>query len=153
MDQVLSYIIKIPLISPSQAHLTTRLNNKTYYGLSSSRGNFAKVFAKASRKVKLISPEGEELEIEGNEDCCILESAENAGSELPYSCRSGTCGTCCGKMVSGKVDQSLGSFLEEEQIQKGYILTCIALPLEDCVVCTHKQTDLIWVTHASLKLL
>ncbi|KAG7550131.1 Ferredoxin [2Fe-2S] plant [Arabidopsis thaliana x Arabidopsis arenosa] len=143
MDQVLSYIIKIPLISPSQAHLTTRLNNKTYYGLSSSRCNFVKVFAKASRKVKLISPEGEEHEIEGNEDCCILESAENAGLELPYSCRSGTCGSCCGKMVSGKVDQSLGSFLEEEHLQKGYILTCIALPLEDCVVCTHKQTDLI----------
>ncbi|EOA22624.1 hypothetical protein CARUB_v10003293mg [Capsella rubella] len=144
MDQVLSCIIKTPLAPPSLAQLTIRF--KKPYGLSfSSRGNYhpKMMLAKASRTVKLISPEGEEHEIEGNEDCCILESAEKAGLELPYSCRSGTCGTCCGKLVSGKVDQSLGSFLEEEQIQKGYILTCIALPLEECVVYTHKQTDLI----------
>lgn len=101
-----------------------------------------KVFATASRRVKLINTEGEGREIEVVEDSCILESAENAGMELPYSCRSGTCGTCCGKIVSGKVDQSLGSFIDEEQIQKGYVLTCVAQPLEDCVVYTHKQSDL-----------
>lgn len=130
---VLSCSIKPPLISPSRARLMTTL--KKPYALSfspSSRGNRVKVFA----------TEGEGREIEVVEDSCILESAENAGMELPYSCRSGTCGTCCGKIVSGKVDQSLGSFIDEEQIQKGYVLTCVAQPLEDCVVYTHKQSDL-----------
>ncbi|KAF8115762.1 hypothetical protein N665_0025s0213 [Sinapis alba] len=139
VDQVLSWSFKPPLISPSRAQLMTTL--KKPFSLS-LRSNRVKVFATASRRVKLINPEGEEQEIEVNEGSCILESAENAGMELPYSCRSGTCGTCCGKIVSGKVDQSLGSFLDEEQIQKGYVLTCIAQPLEDCVVYTHKQTDL-----------
>ncbi|XP_024012135.1 probable ferredoxin-4, chloroplastic [Eutrema salsugineum] len=134
MDQALSCIIKSPLTSPSCAQLPTRV--KKAYVLS-SRGNCVK-----KSPIKLISPGGEEHEIEVNEDSCILESAEKAGLELPYSCRSGTCGTCCGKIVSGKVDQSQGSFLEEDQIQKGYILTCISQPLENCVVYTHKQTDL-----------
>nr|VDD34194.1 unnamed protein product [Brassica oleracea] len=145
MDQlVLSWSIKPPLISPSRAQLMTTLKKPYVLSFSPSLrlGSSVKVFATASRRVKLIDPEGEEKEIEVNEDSCILESAENAGMELPYSCRSGTCGTCCGKIVSGKVDQSLGSFLDEEQIQKGYVLTCIAQLLEDCVVYTHKQTDL-----------
>ncbi|CAG7911610.1 unnamed protein product [Brassica rapa] len=144
MDQfVLSWSIKPPLISTSRAQLMTTLNKPYVLSFSPSlRLGNRKVFATASRRVKLIDPEGEEKEIEVNEDSCILESAENAGMELPYSCRSGTCGTCCGKIVSGKVDQSLGTFLDEEQIQKGYILTCIAQPREDCVVYTHKQTDL-----------
>ncbi|CDY21622.1 BnaC09g46700D [Brassica napus] len=145
MDQlVLSWSIKPPLISPSRAQLMTTLKKPYVLSFSPSLrlGSSVKVFATASRRVKLIDPEGEEKEIEVNEDSCILESAENAGMELPYSCRSGTCGTCCGKIVSGKVDQSLGSFLDEEQIQKGYVLTCIAQPLEYCVVYTHKQTDL-----------
>ncbi|KAJ0266002.1 ferredoxin-4 [Hirschfeldia incana] len=143
MDQlVLSCGIKPPLIS-SRAQLMTTLKRPYVLSFSwSSRGNRVKLFATASRRVKLINPEGEEQEIEVNEDSCILESAEKGGMELPYSCRSGTCGTCCGKIVSGKADQSLGSFLDEEQIQKGYVLTCIAQPLEDCVVYTHKQSDL-----------
>lgn len=145
MDQlVLSSSIVPPLISPTRARLRTTLK-KPYalsFSPSSLRGNHVKVFAMASRRVKLINPEGEEQEIEVVEDSCILESTENAGMELPYSCRSGTWGTCCGKIVSGKVDQSLGSFLDEEQILKGYVLTCVAQPLEDCVVYTHKQSDL-----------
>lgn len=97
----MSCIIKTPLISPSRAQFTTKLKKRTH-GLSSSRDNFVKVFAKASRKVKLISPEGEEHEIEANKDCCILEAAENAGLELPYSCRSGTCGTFVGRWCREK---------------------------------------------------
>ncbi|KAL1207902.1 putative ferredoxin-4 [Cardamine amara subsp. amara] len=60
--------------------LSLRSGSQKTYGLSSSRGNYVKVSAKSSRRVKLISPEGEEHEIEGNEDSCILESAEKAGT-------------------------------------------------------------------------
>ncbi|GAV78159.1 Fer2 domain-containing protein [Cephalotus follicularis] len=93
-------------------------------------------------KIKLIGPNGEENEFEASDDTYILDAAENAGIELPYSCRAGACSTCAGMMVSGSVDQSDGSFLDDNQMKEGYLLTCISYPTSDCVIHTHKEGEL-----------
>nr|XP_004237162.1 ferredoxin, root R-B2-like [Solanum lycopersicum] len=102
-----------------------------------------KVSTMALHKVKLIDPNGIENKIEVPDDRYILDTAEDVGKELPYSCRAGTCGTCAGQLSSGSVDQSEGSFLDENLIEKGYVLTCISYPREDCVVYTHKQDEVL----------
>ncbi len=69
-------------------------------------------------------------------DETILEAALREGFDLPYGCRNGACGSCKGKIVSGKVDHGKydKSALNEEEIASGSALFCCARPLSDLVV-------------------
>jgi ferredoxin len=65
-------------------------------------------------------------------DTAILEAAEEQGLELPYQCRMGVCGVCCGRRLDGEdVEQSEGMFLTPGEMEEGYVLTCIGKPRED----------------------
>ena len=64
----------------------------------------------------------------------ILDLAEEADIDIDYGCRSGSCGDCKVKLLSGKVDCETDEGLTEEEIAEGYFLSCVASPKGDCTI-------------------
>ena len=58
----------------------------------------------------------------------ILESAEKAGLDAPFSCRGGVCCSCKAKVLKGSATMSMNYSLTDKDIEEGYILTCQAHP-------------------------
>jgi len=66
----------------------------------------------------------------------ILEAALSEGISYPHGCRSGRCGSCKSRLVSGEVDildHSRFALSVEEKAQ-GLILACRAIPTTDVIV-------------------
>lgn len=59
----------------------------------------------------------------------ILDAASRAGIDPPFSCQSGVCTTCKAKLLSGKVEMENNFGLGDDEINEGYVLTCIGKPI------------------------
>ena len=64
----------------------------------------------------------------------ILDSAMSVGADVPYSCKGGVCCTCKAKVIEGKAVMTENFSLSEEEVEEGFILTCMAHPVSEKIV-------------------
>ena len=94
-----------------------------------------------SYTITLRSEDGSEEIFDCDADQYILDAAEEAGVDHPSSCRAGACSSCCMKIVSGEVNQEEQTFLDDDQMDEGYVLTCVAYPTSDEVTLLAEQEE------------
>lgn len=70
----------------------------------------------------------------GYNDQSILNAALELGADLPYACKGGVCTTCKAMLKEGEVKMDANWGLEQEEVDKGFILTCQSHPLTEKVV-------------------
>lgn len=80
-----------------------------------------------SRPITIVL-EGEEHAFEVEPGKTILEAGLEEGLDMPYSCQSGLCTACRGKLLSGEVSMTEDAGLSEKEIAEGFILCCSSKP-------------------------
>ena len=91
--------------------------------------------------ITLKTPEGSIDTFECDEDTFILEALEEVGLDHNSSCRAGACSACAMKLESGTVNQEEQSFLDDDQMDEGYVLTCVAYPTSDEITLLTDQEE------------
>ena len=88
------------------------------------------------------SPSGNTVEISEGKN--ILNCALEAKIALPYSCKTGVCRTCRGRVVSGQIEHGMvhPHYLSEEEKAQGFAHLCQAKPLSDLTIEVEELTGL-----------
>lgn len=69
----------------------------------------------------------------------ILQAAQDADADVPFSCKGGVCCTCRAKVIEGSAKMTVNYALEEDEVADGFILTCQAHPTSEKVVVSYDE--------------
>lgn len=61
----------------------------------------------------------------------ILNAALRVRPDVPFACAGGVCGTCRAKLITGTVTMDENYALEQDELDKGYVLTCQSHPTSE----------------------
>jgi ring-1,2-phenylacetyl-CoA epoxidase subunit PaaE len=66
--------------------------------------------------------------IDGHRDETVLDTATEAGLDVPFSCTGGVCATCRARIVDGSVEMAVNYALQPWELEAGFVLTCQSRP-------------------------
>ena len=75
------------------------------------------------------------------EDQDVISAAKMNGIDLPNSCCSGVCTSCASMIVEGSVEQEDAMGLNDDLMEKGFALLCVAYPKSDLNIVIGKDVE------------
>ena len=85
----------------------------------------------SSKTMKIIL-DGKEMDMFfSKNDDNVLDKALEQGADLPFACKGGVCATCKAKLEEGEIEMYVNYGLEQDEIERGFILTCQSYPKTD----------------------
>ncbi len=68
-----------------------------------------------------------------SQDHSVLDGAAATRADLPFACKGGVCGTCRALVTEGEVDLRRNYALDDDEVARGFVLTCQSYPLGERV--------------------
>jgi len=128
-------------VSEAQARLS--MNKESIHRELFTTGAVAKAMLKAPIKEQLksngksvtiiLDGAQTEIKVDASQDT-ILEAAQRAGIDMPFSCAGGMCCTCRCKVLEGKTTMDINFSLAQWEVDAGYTLACQSRPDSDKVL-------------------
>ena len=87
----------------------------------------------AAQEVTLRMPDGERRVVV-QPGRTVLETALDAGIDMPFSCAVGGCGTCRVHLAAGSVVMDEPNCLSAGERAEGYVLACVSRPTSPCTL-------------------
>lgn len=112
--------------------------HKEHFASSQPHDEHAPAGMPASGAKVKVHLDGKVIDLQVTGGKTILDALVAGKHDPPYSCTSGACATCMAKLISGQVKMDACFALDEEEVAKGYVLTCQAHPTTAEVELTFK---------------
>lgn len=69
----------------------------------------------------------------------VLDAALEFGLDVPFACKGAVCCTCRAKVMNGAVDMKVNYSLTDDEVSRGYVLTCQSHPISKQVTIDFDQ--------------
>ncbi|MEO6758240.1 MAG: 2Fe-2S iron-sulfur cluster-binding protein, partial [Saprospiraceae bacterium] len=99
----------------------------------------APVTEEAPRAIVTAILGGTQMKFPVHGDDALIDAAQRAGLDLPFSCKGGMCCTCRAKILEGTVEMAVNYSLEPWEIAAGFVLTCQSRPTSAHVLVDYDQ--------------
>jgi ring-1,2-phenylacetyl-CoA epoxidase subunit PaaE len=83
--------------------------------------------------------DGQQTDFKMSKGAFVLDEAQKAGLDIPYSCKGGMCCTCRARVMEGEANMAVNYALEPGEVNAGYVLTCQAHPVSSKLVVDFDQ--------------
>ncbi len=105
-----------------------QIHKESFYTEDTKPKTSEEVAPKAESYDVKILLDGEEYDVQVPSNKSILDAALDQQIDMPFSCQSGLCTACRGKLLSGEVEMDEEEGLSSEELEQGYILNCVSKP-------------------------